>query len=295
MPLSLLLKMSPHFSEIALYDVVGAPGVAADLLHIDIGGKVQTFTDVLEALKGSNYVIIPAGVPRKPGMTREDLFSINKGIVALLADAVAGACPDAIVLVILNPVNLMVPVFANAMRKHGVFDPRRVIGVTALDSVRANTFAGEMGYKKEIAVVGGHSGETIVPLFDALGVESLGTAQWEALVARVRTGGDEVVRAKEGRGSATLSMAYAAFTTLERILAQKPVPAYLNLDSLIEGVSEAREALDSMGGALDYFALPVTFGSNGVEKVDGALLKILGAREKGLVVEALKSLKEVKV
>jgi len=85
-------------------------------------------------------VIIPAGVPRKPGMTRDDLFKINAGIVRTLCEGVAKCCPNAIVNLISNPVNSTVPIAAEVFKKAGTYDPKRLLGVTMLDVVRANTF-----------------------------------------------------------------------------------------------------------------------------------------------------------
>ena len=103
-------------------------------------------------------------------MTRDDLFKINAGIVRDLVQGVAENCPKAFVLVISNPVNSTVPIAAEVLKKAGVFDAKRLFGVTTLDVVRAETFVGEITSAKDpsktvIPVVGGHSGETIVPLF----------------------------------------------------------------------------------------------------------------------------------
>jgi malate dehydrogenase len=92
------------------------------------------------ALAGMDLVIIPAGVPRKPGMTRDDLFNINAGIVRTLCEGIAKCCPNAIVNVISNPVNSTVPIAAEVFKKAGTYDPKRLLGVTTLDVVRANTF-----------------------------------------------------------------------------------------------------------------------------------------------------------
>jgi malate dehydrogenase len=91
-PLSLLLKLNNNISALSLYDIVGTPGVAADLSHINtkpVATGYKGADQLGEALKGSKVVVIPAGVPRKPGMTRDDLFNTNASIVATLADAVA--------------------------------------------------------------------------------------------------------------------------------------------------------------------------------------------------------------
>lgn len=92
------------------------------------------------ALTGMDLVIIPAGVPRKPGMTRDDLFNINAGIARTLCEGIAKCCPNAIVNVISNPVNSTVPIAAEVFKKAGSYDPKRLLGVTTLDVVRANTF-----------------------------------------------------------------------------------------------------------------------------------------------------------
>ena len=91
-PLSLLLKLNDNISALSLYDIVNTPGVAADLSHIDTKPKVTGYKgeeNLGEALKGAKVVVIPAGVPRKPGMTRDDLFNTNASIVAKLADGIA--------------------------------------------------------------------------------------------------------------------------------------------------------------------------------------------------------------
>lgn len=153
----------------------------------------------------------------KPGMTRDDLFKINAGIVKGLVEGVAANCPKAMILVISNPVNSTVPIAAEVMSKAGCFDPKRLFGVTTLDVVRAETFiqsiTGERDPAKTvIPVIGGHSGETIVPLFSqAKPSVNVPSDKLDALTKRVQFGGDEVVEAKGGAGSATLSMAYAGF------------------------------------------------------------------------------------
>ena len=103
-------------------------------------------------------------------MTRDDLFKINAGIVKTLVEGIAEHCPKAFILVISNPVNSTVPIAAEVMKKAGKFDPKRLFGVTTLDVVRAETFVQDITGEKDpsktvIPVIGGHSGETIVPLF----------------------------------------------------------------------------------------------------------------------------------
>ncbi|XP_078451305.1 malate dehydrogenase, mitochondrial isoform X4 [Lampetra planeri] len=170
-PLSLLLKMNERVSRLALYDIARAHGVAVDLGHINSHASIsahQGASQLSEALDGSHLVVVPAGVPRKPGMTREDLFTMNAHIVAELAEACAITCPQALLCIISNLVNSMVPIASEIFKKHGVYDPKRIFGVTTLDVVRASVFLADLkGLDRsavEVPVVGGHAGKTIIPL-----------------------------------------------------------------------------------------------------------------------------------
>jgi len=150
-------------------------------------------------------------------MTRDDLFKINAGIVKGLIEVIAEVAPKAYILIISNPVNSTVPIAAEVLKAAGVFDAKRLFGVTTLDVVRAETFVAEIIGKANpqeltIPVIGGHSGETIVPLFSqAKPSVTIPEDKLAALIKRVQFGGDEVVAAKDGAGSATLSMAYAGY------------------------------------------------------------------------------------
>ncbi|KAF9909578.1 hypothetical protein EC991_008403 [Linnemannia zychae] len=277
-PLSLLLKQSDLITDLALFDVVNAPGVAADLSHINTKSRVTGYgkTEMDAALKDAHTVVIPAGVPRKPGMTRDDLFKINAGIIRDLAEGVAKNCPGAYVLVISNPVNSTVPIVAEVLKKHGVFNPKKVFGISTLDVVRASRFVSEVNATVDpkatrVTVVGGHSGVTIVPLLSQIPgvVDGLSKEQLDALVYRIQYGGDEVVKAKDGAGSATLSMAYAGarftLTLLEAVVAGKTglvESTYVNLDADAESTATFKAK-----HGLDYFALDVEFGKDGVKRI----------------------------
>lgn len=217
-PLSLLMKMNSMVSVLHLYDVVNTPGVTADISHMDTGAVVRGFlgqSQLENALTGMDLVIIPAGVPRKPGMTRDDLFKINAGIVKTLCEGISKCCPNAIVNLISNPVNSTVPIAAEVFKKAGTYDPKRLLGVTMLDVVRANTFVAEVlgvdPRQVDVPVVGGHAGVTILPLLSQVKPPcSFTSEEINYLTDRIQNGGTEVVEAKAGTGSATLSMAYAA-------------------------------------------------------------------------------------
>ncbi|CAI8015161.1 Malate dehydrogenase, mitochondrial [Geodia barretti] len=216
-PMSLLLKQSSSVSQLALYDIVGTPGVAADLSHIETQSTVQGYQgdeELDECLKDCDVVAIPAGVPRKPGMTRDDLFNTNASIVRNLVQACARSCPEAMICIITNPVNSTVPIASEVLEKAGCYDPRRVFGVSTLDVVRANKFVADAKgldvSTVTVPVVGGHSGVTILPLLSQTTPSvSFTTEELDALTDRIQNAGTEVVNAKAGAGSATLSMAYA--------------------------------------------------------------------------------------
>merc|ERR1712029_790272 len=217
-PLSMLLKLNPAVTKLALYDIVATPGVAADLSHIETPGRVAGFmgADQLEAsLVGAEIVVIPAGVPRKPGMTRDDLFNTNASIVATLAAAAAKVCPDAMVGIISNPVNSTVPIAADTLK---------------------------------------------------------------ALTVRIQDAGTEVVKAKDGAGSATLSMAYAAARFTDSLI--KGMKG-------VEGVTECAYVESDVTEA-KYFATPLVLGPNGIEKNLG--LGTLTEFEQGLLAAAIPEL-----
>lgn len=312
-PLSLLLKLNPKVTHLSLFDIVNAKGVAADLSHINTPASVsghqpadkEDKTAIVEALKGSQIVVIPAGVPRKPGMTRADLFNINALIIRDLVANIAKTCPDAAVLIISNPVNATVPIAAEVLKKFGVFNPRKLFGVTTLDSVRAETFLGELigelpdSLKGRISVVGGHSGDTIIPLINIdLALQSkiskISPADYKEFVHRVQYGGDEVVKAKNGAGLATLSMAYAGYRFTEGVLnslsgassAKIPDSAYIYLPG-VPGGPELRSLLK-----VDFFSVPVHLANGQVESfVDPFTLNVT-AGEKELVNVALDGLEK---
>ncbi|KAI8634549.1 malate dehydrogenase [Xylariaceae sp. FL1651] len=289
-PLSLLLKLSPLVDELSLYDVVNTPGVATDLSHISSTAKVTGYLPKDEggkaAMKDADIIVIPAGIPRKPGMTRDDLFNINAGIVKGLIEIAAEVAPKAFILVISNPVNSTVPIAAEVLKAKGVFNPQKLFGVTTLDIVRAETFVAEIAGTKTpsdltVPVIGGHSGETIVPLFSQVKPSvTIPDEKYEALVSRVQFGGDEVVKAKDGAGSATLSMAFAGYRFAEKVLKALKGEKGLVEPSFVylPGVPGGDEIAKATG--LDFFSVPVELGPNGAEKAINPLANITDKEKK---------------
>nr|KAJ0213669.1 hypothetical protein LSAT_V11C400199860 [Lactuca sativa] len=284
-PLSLLIKMSPLVSDLHLYDIANVKGVAADLSHCNTPSKVQDFTgnnELSNCLKDIDIVVIPAGIPRKPGMTRDDLFNINANIVKSLVEAVADNSPNAFIHIISNPVNSTVPIAAEILKQKGVYNRKKLFGVTTLDVVRANTFVAQKKNLKlidvDVPVIGGHAGITILPLLSKMKPNvSFTDDEIEELSVRIQNGGTEVVEAKAGAGSATLSMAYAAARFVESCL------------RALDGDSDVYECafVESEITELPFFASRVKIGREGVEGVVSSDLEGLSEYEKkGL--EALK-------
>ncbi len=284
--LSLLLKLNlPAGTDLALYDLAPVtPGVAVDLSHIPTAVKVTGHgkEDLNTALAGADIVMIPAGMPRKPGMDRSDLFNINAGVVKTLAEAIVEQCPKALVGIITNPVNTTVAIAAEVFKKAGTYDPKRLFGVTTLDVIRAETFVGELKGKNPaeliVPVIGGHSGTTILPLLSQVAGVSFSDEEVVSLTYRIQNAGTEVVEAKAGGGSATLSMGQAAArfcVSLVKGLQGEAVTEY----AYVEGQGEHAR----------FFAQPITLGKNGVE----ALLPIgaLSAYEEKAMNDMLPTLK----
>ena len=269
--LALLLKLRlPIGTELALYDISPVtPGVAVDISHIATSVKAVGYAgeeSLAAALKDAHMVLITAGVARKPGMTRADLFNINGNIIKNLVEKVAEVCPDACVGIVSNPINTLVPLAAEVLRKKGVYDKRKLFGVSTLDVVRAKSFVSELKEKHaetvKVPVIGGHSGPTILPLLSQALSEGrkieFTQEEIESLTHRIQNAGTEVVEAKAGGGSATLSMAEAGARFAVAVF-----KALLGEDCVRYAYVESKK--DS--GYPEFFAHPVRFGLTGVEEI----------------------------
>jgi len=272
-PLCLLMAMNPNVSELCVYDLtlamVPAAGVAADLSHLNKKVKVSSYAfdkddkaidKAGECLTGCHLVLVPAGVPRKPGQDRKDLLNINAGIAKNIVEACAKFCPEAVVALIVNPVNSVVPAMTELWVKKGL-NPNKVVGITTLDIVRATKFVHEVtGADIEginIPIIGGHAGTTILPLFSQdAAAATIPQDQVPDLDKKVQDAGTVVVAAKNGKGSATLSMAYAGAQLGAAVLAG------LNGEERTE-CAYVKSSITE----LPYFASKVTFGKEGVKTV----------------------------
>jgi malate dehydrogenase len=267
-----LLAAQKELGDVVLFDVVdGLPqGKALDLVQstaVDGANAALAGTsDYAEALAGAEVVIVTAGIPRKPGMSRDDLIATNAGVIKTVAENVKRHCPDAFVIVITNPLDAMVWV----MHKASGLPAKRVVGMAGiLDSARFRHFlAAELKVSIEDVsafVLGGH-GDTMVPLVrystvagiplpDLVKMGWTTKARLDAIVQRVRDGGAEIVGLLK-TGSAFYAPAAAAIQMAEAYLGDQkrvlPCAACLQGEYGISGY---------------YVGVPVVIGAGGVERI----------------------------
>ena len=255
-----------ELGDVVIFDVVeGLPqGKALDMAEGSPLAKSDAAiagTNDYAGIAGSDIVIITAGLARKPGMSRDDLLKTNLGIMKSVAQGVKENAPDAIVIVISNPLDAMVYTF----KEVSGFPKNRVVGMAGvLDSTRFRSFvAWELGVSVQdvsALVLGGH-GDTMVPLVrycTVAGVpvkQFLSDAKIEAIVERTKGAGGEVVALLK-TGSAFVSPALSAIEMAESILHDKK--RVLACACLCEG----EYGIDGL-----YVGVPCVLGANGVEKV----------------------------
>jgi malate dehydrogenase len=280
-----LLAAQKELGDVVLQDVVeGVPqGKALDLSQsraVDGYEAHITGTNTYEGAEGADVVIVTAGVPRKPGMSREDLLDINLKIVRDVADHVKAKCPQAFVIVVSNPLDAMV----YAMKKLTGFPKQRVVGMAGvLDSSRFRYFvADEVGCSIQdvhAVVLGGH-GDDMVPVarFCSVGGVPLDRLikpeRLAAIVDRTRKGGGEIVALLK-TGSAFYAPAASAIAMAESYLRDQkrvlPAAAYLEGEYGVSGL---------------YMGVPVVIGNGGIERI---LELPLSDDEKALFAQSVKS------
>jgi len=266
-----LLAGIKHLGDVVLVDIAeGVPqGKALDIAEAaPVEGFSSHFTgsNDYSAIAGADVVIVTAGIPRKPGMSRDDLIGINTGIVKNVGENIKKHAPNAFVIVITNPLDVMVGI----MQEVTGFKPNMVVGMAGvLDSARFRFFLAEE-FKVSVEdvttfVLGGH-GDTMVPLVRystvaGIPLPDLVKMGWttqdklDKIVQRTRDGGAEIVGLLK-TGSAFYAPASSAIEMAESYLLDKrrvlPCAAYLNGEYGVKGL---------------YIGVPVIIGEKGVEKI----------------------------
>ena len=266
-----LLAGLKELGDIALVDVAeGVPqGKGLDIAQ---AAPVEGFdarifgSNSYDVIKGADVVIVTAGVPRKPGMSRDDLIGINTGVINTVGDNIKKYAPDAFVIVITNPLDVMVEV----MQRASGLDPKKVVGMAGvLDSARFRHFLAdefEVSVEDVTAFVLGGHGDTMVPLIRystvaGIPVPDLIKMGWssqekiDAIIERTRNGGGEIVALLK-TGSAFYAPASSAIAMAESYLRDKKrvLPCAAKLTGQY-GVSNL------------YIGVPVVIGAGGVEKI----------------------------
>ncbi len=266
-----LLAGLKELGNVVLFDIVdGVPqGKALDIVQ---GSPIEDYDAAITgandyaAIKGADVVIVTAGVPRKPGMSRDDLVGINTKIVGEVGAALRQHCPEAFVITITNPLDAMVWV----MKEATGFPANRVVGMAGvLDSARFRYFLAEE-FKVSVEdvtafVLGGH-GDSMVPLIrystvagiplpDLIKMGWTTKERLDAIVKRTRDGGAEIINFLK-TGSAFYAPASAAITMAEAYLRDK------------KRVLPCAAWLTGQYGLRDiYVGVPVVIGAGGVERV----------------------------
>ncbi len=260
-----------QLGDVVMFDVF--PGVASGkALDIMQSGPVDGFDSAMKGtgdyadIAGSDVVIVTAGFPRMPGMSRDDLLTKNAGVIAQVAEGIKAHCPNAFVIVITNPLDVMVWV----MQQRSGLPANKVVGMAGvLDSSRFQLFlAQEFNVSVEDVtafVLGGH-GDTMVPLtrystVAGIPVPDLIKMGWttqeriDAICARTANGGGEIVKLLE-KGSAFYAPAASAIAMAEAYLLDKRrvLPCAVQLNG--------EYGLHDM-----YVGVPAVIGANGVEKI----------------------------
>ncbi|WP_367680244.1 malate dehydrogenase [Candidatus Fukatsuia anoeciicola] len=289
--LTLLLKNQlPVNSILSLYDIAPiTPGIAVDLSHIPTSVKVKGFTgkDIMPTLYGSDIVLIAAGVARKPGLDRNDLFKFNASIICNLVTQIIKICPETLIAIITNPINSTVAIAAEVLKKAGVYNKNKLFGITTLDSIRSNTFVAKLKDKQPqnitVPVIGGHSGLTILPLLSQIPNIIFTEEEITNLTKSIQNAGTEVVKAKAGGGSATLSMGEAAARfTLSLVYALQ------GASNIIEYAYVDATEKDGKYKYAPFFAQPILLDKDGIaERKD---LGILSSYEQEILQKMLKVL-----
>ena len=289
-----LIGLKELVDEIVLFDVAAgiAKGKALDIAQSSsVDGFSAKFigTDNYKDIKNSDVIIITAGVPRKPGMSRDDLLGINLNIIKQVAKGIKNNSPEAFVICITNPLDVMVMAF----QKYSGLPTKKVVGMAGiLDSSRFKLFLSlELNVPvKEIdsMVMGGH-GDTMVPLprftkvsgkplLDIVKNGKISSERLEEINQRTRDGGAEIVKYLE-KGSAYYAPAASGVQMAETYLKDDkkllPCAVYLNGEY---GVSNI------------YAGVPAIIGKNGVEKIEEIKLE---PKEKEQFLHSIYSVKKL--
>ncbi|CAH1977094.1 unnamed protein product [Acanthoscelides obtectus] len=263
-PLCLMLKQSSLIEELCVHDIVPTGGFASELNYVDTNCKVTAFTgndNLANALQDSKIVVLLASAPDSNMMSVEKMWYQNSQIVLEIMNTYAKISPKPFLAVGTDPINSIIPMCAEMLKKAGGYNPNTLFGITTIDSVRANTFVAQcQGVEPEcvmVPVIGGHSEETMVPvLSQAKPCADFCKNELENLMLNIQKAEDTIVKLKPHK-VAPLSTAFATARFVISLV--KGIKGYPD-------VVECAFVPSKTHVQLKYLATPVQLGPNGIAR-----------------------------
>lgn len=262
--LSLLLRSLPLITKLVVHDNKEfTPGVALDLSQIPSPSRILGLTgeDTLErALKNSDLVIAAGGLSQRPDISEKALLTANSQFIKSVVSKLGRSCPVPFVGIITEPINYLIPMTAEIMRNHGVYDEKKLFGITEIDAIRSQClYATENNLKANdcyVPVIGGHSDKTIVPLLSqAKPTVEMKEKDLEEFTIKLRNCDGMITKAKRGC-IPNLSVAYSSFLFTKSIL-----------DALEGSPANIHAFVDNNDFGTSYFSGLVNLDKNGVKEM----------------------------
>lgn len=285
--ISLLLRGQPSITKLVIHDIHKQnQGVAIDLSHVPSKSCIAGYTGeetLVKALKKSDIVIATGGTPRTPGMTQKMWFLKNSDYIKRTAPKIAKVHPFPFVGIVTEPINSIVPMAAEIMKRHGNFNGKKLFGITTIDYIRAQClFANENKLKPKeckVPVIGGRSNKTIIPLLS----QSKPTIEMEEKLAQEFTtklrSCDEVITNAKSGWSPTLAVAYSVLCFVRALI-----------DALDSRQTKVSAFVENNDFGTSFFGGITTIDKNGVH--DMQRFTKLSAFEIHLLENSIKQLRD---
>lgn len=260
---ALLLKLNSKVTRLHLYDEnEKVTGLGMELAHVPGGAAISTFSDTRNlgrSLKGSQIILMTTRTARRPGRTREEMMADNALAVQSLCRTMVENNPNAFLAISTNPINSIIPFASALLCKYKCYNPCKVLGITHIDTARSRSLVGvnlQVNPRLlSLPVIGGHSDETIIPLFSNINpsCHSVNPCHADTLTRLVRKAGTEVIIQKQGSNAAILAEAWS-------------IHEFIN--GLVDAVCGCEAVLNCFTVnphfGTRFFAGPTSIGRNGI-------------------------------
>jgi malate dehydrogenase len=266
--LAVILMQNPKITRLNLYDDdEKVKGIGLELSYINRGTQVSAYAGenfLPSALRSSSLILMVSRTARNPGTPRDKMLAANAPAVQRLCRAIADQNKDAFFAISTNPINSILPFASSLMFSYGTYNPSKICGITHIDTARCRNFVANALKVNpnyiHIPVIGGHSEETIIPLFSNLTPSSISIepCKVDTLTRLLRKAGTEVLNQKHGKDSSVLCMAWSIAEFTDRML---------NAICGYESVVNCFSANPYFGTR--FFAGPALVGPRGIIRVCG--------------------------